>query len=97
MYFEKYTLKTVFQINSGIYVGKETTAFLSADIPLYKLNDPDLQAVFEYVGQRAPGESTSRKQIDNMGKCEVNRICNILSDNVIFMVTDEADVSWCNI
>ena len=27
-----------------------------------------------------------------MGKCEVNRICNILS-NVIFMVIDEADIS----
>ena len=28
-----------------------------------------------------------------MGKCEVNKFCNILSDKVIFMVIDEADIS----
>ena len=28
-----------------------------------------------------------------MGKCEVNQICNILADKVIFMVIDEADIS----
>ena len=30
-----------------------------------------------------------------MGKCQVNRICNILSDKVIFKVIDEADISGC--
>ena len=33
-----------------IYVGKVTTAFFSADIPLYKLNNSDLQALFKYIG-----------------------------------------------
>ena len=75
------------------YVGKVTAAFLSADIPLYKLNNSDLQALFKYVGQKAPPESGCQKQIDNMGKCEVNQICNILPDKVIFMVIDEADIS----
>ena len=70
-----------------------TAAFLSADIPLYKLNNSDLQALFKYLGQKAPSESACRKRIDNMEKCEVNRICNILSDKVIFMVIDEADIS----
>ena len=75
------------------YVGKVAVAFLSADIPLYKLNNSDLQALFKYVGQKAPSESACQKQIDNMGKCEVNQICNILSDKIIFMVIDEADIS----
>ena len=75
------------------YVGKVATAFLSADIPLYKLNNADLQALFKYVGQKAPSKSACRKRIDNMGKCEVNRICNILSDKVIFMVIDKTDIS----
>ena len=77
------------------YVGKVTAAFLSADtsISLYKLNNSDLQALFKYVGQKAPSESSCQKQIDNMGKCEINQICNILSNKVIFMVTDEADIS----
>ena len=47
----------------------------------------------EILGQKAPSESACQKQIDNMGKCEVNQICNILSDIVIFMVIDEADIS----
>ena len=75
------------------YVGKVTAAFLSPNIPLYKLNNSDLQALFKYVGQKAPSESACQKQIDNMGKCEVNQICNILSDKVIFMVIDEANIS----
>ena len=72
-----------------------TTAFLSPDTPLYKLNNPDLQALFKYVGQRVPSESACRKRIDNMGKCEVIQTHNILSDKIIFMVIDEADVSGC--
>ena len=51
------------------YVGKVTAAFFLADIPLYKLNNSDLQALFKYVGQKAPSESACQKQIDNMGKC----------------------------
>ena len=75
------------------YVEKVTAGFLLADIPLYKLNNSELQALFKYIGQKAPSESACQKQIDNMGKCEVNQICNILSDIVIFMVIDEADIS----
>ena len=55
------------------YVGKVTAAFLSADIFLDKLNNSDLQALFKYVGQKAPSESACQKQFDNMGKCEVNQ------------------------
>ena len=70
-----------------------TAAFLSANISLYKLSNSDLQALFKYVGQKAPSESACPKRIDNMGKCKVNRICNIFSDKVIFMVIEEADIS----
>ena len=28
-----------------------------------------------------------------MGKCDVNGICNLLSDKIVFMVIDEADIS----
>ena len=77
------------------YVGTVTAAFLSANIPLYKLNNPDLQALFKYFGQKAPSESACRQRIDNVGKCEVDRICEVLSDKYIFMVIDEADISGC--
>ena len=75
--------------NCNDYIDKVTAAFLSADIPLYNLNNPDLQALFKYVGQRVPSESACRKRIDDMVKLEVNRVRNILSDKVIFMVIDD--------
>ena len=53
------------------YVGKVTAAFLSADIPLYKLNNSDLQALFKYVSQKAPSESACQKKIDNMGNVKL--------------------------
>ena len=53
------------------YVGKVTAAFLSADIPLYKLNNSDLQALFKYMGQKAPSESACQKQIDDMGNVKL--------------------------
>jgi len=77
------------------YVGKVTAGFLSADIPFDKLNNPGLQALFNYIGQKAPSDSACRKRVDDMGKCEVNRICGILSEKVILMVIDEADISGC--
>ena len=72
-------------------VDKVTCAFLSADIPRCKLNNPDLQALFMYVGQKASSASACQKRVDDIEKCEVDRICNILSDEVI----DEADISGC--
>ena len=51
------------------YVGKVTSAFLSADIPIYKLNNPDLQAIFKYFDQKAPSESACQKRVDDMGEC----------------------------
>ena len=54
------------------YVGKVTAAFLSADIPLYKLNNSNLQALLNtYVGQKASSESACQKQIDNMGNVKL--------------------------
>jgi len=61
----------------------------------YHTNNPELQALFNYVGKKSPSESACRKRFGNMGKCELIRICNILSDKFIFMVIDEADISWC--
>ena len=67
----------------------------AAILHLYKLYNPDLQALFKYVGQKAPPESACRKRVDSMRKCEVNRTCNILSDKVILIVIDKADISGC--
>ena len=77
------------------YVGKVTSAFLSADIPLYKLRNPEMQSLFQFLGRKAPSESACRKRVDDMGKCEVDRVCEILLDKIIFMVIDESEISGC--
>ena len=77
------------------YVGKATSAFLSADIPLYKLRNPEMQSLFQFLGRKAPSESTYRKRDDDMGKCKVDRVCEILLDKIIFMVIDESKISGC--
>ena len=77
------------------FVGKVTSAFLSADIPLYKLRNPEMQSLFQFLGRKAPSESACRKRVDDMGKCEVDRVCEILLDKIIFMVIDESEISGC--
>ena len=77
------------------YVGKVTSAFLSADIPLYKLRNPEMQSLFQFLGRKAPSESACKKRVDDMGKCEVDRVCEILLDKIIFMVIDKSEISGC--
>ena len=46
----------------GDYAGKVT----SADIPLYKLGNPEMQSLFQFLGRKAPSESACRKRVDDM-------------------------------
>ena len=59
----------------GVYVGKVTSAFLSADIPFYKPRNPEMQSLFQFLGRKAPSQSACRKRVDDMGKCEVDQVC----------------------
>ena len=35
------------------YVGKATSPFLSADMPFFKLRNPELQSLFQLLGRKA--------------------------------------------
>ena len=46
------------------FVEKVTKAFLSADIPLYKLNNTHTKTSFETdIGHRLPSETTCRRML----------------------------------
>ena len=45
----------------GDYFGKVASAFLSADIPLYKLRNLEMQSLFQVLGRKAPSEWACRK------------------------------------
>ena len=54
------TSQTFLRSSDANFVGKVTKAFLSADIPSYKLNDTLIKNLFRDVGYRLPFESTCR-------------------------------------
>lgn len=73
-------------------VDRVTKAFLSADIPLKKLNNAEIQGLFKFMGQKAPSESSCRQRVISLGDLEVNRVCELLTGKDLFMVVDESDV-----
>uniref|UniRef100_A0A8C4QUW8 Uncharacterized protein n=1 Tax=Eptatretus burgeri TaxID=7764 RepID=A0A8C4QUW8_EPTBU len=47
---------------------KVITSFLSADIPLYKLNNPQVKSLFQFMGYNAPLESCCRSRVASMAE-----------------------------
>ena len=74
------------------YVGKVIAAFLSADIPLYKLNNSECRPFLNMLVKKIHPSRHAKNELI-IWECVVNQICNIFSDKVIFMVIDEADIS----
>ncbi len=66
------------------FVEKVTKAFLSADIPLYKLNNKHVKNLFSDIGHSLPAESTCRKTVLKLGADELQRIRNVVEDKQIF-------------
>jgi len=53
--------QTFLRNSNSDFVEKVTKAFLSADIPLYKLNNKHVKNLFSDIGHSLPAESTCRK------------------------------------
>lgn len=72
---------------------KVTKAFLSADIPLYKLNNEHIKKLFQEIGHSLPSETTCRKTVLKLGTDELLRVRSALDDKKIFLVVDESTLS----
>ena len=55
-------------------MGKVTKAFLSADIPLYKLNNTHIKNLFRDIGHRLPSETTCGQTALQSSENELKRI-----------------------
>ena len=55
------TLQTFLRSSDTDFVEKVTKSFLSADIPLYKLNNTHNKNLFRDIGHRLPSETTCRQ------------------------------------
>ena len=68
-------LQTFLRSSDTDFVEKVTEAFLSADIPLYKLNNMHIINLFHDIGYRLPFESTCRRTALQLSEDELKRKC----------------------
>ena len=87
------TLQTFLRSSDTDFVEKVTKAFLSADIPLYKLNNMHIKNLFRDIGHRLPSETTCRRTALQLSEDELKQIRNAVHDKQIFLIVDESTVS----
>ena len=85
--------QTFLRSSNSDFVEKVTKAFLSANIPLYKLNNKHVKNLFSDIGHSLPAESTCRKTVLKLGADELQRIRIVVEDKPIFLVVDETTLS----
>ena len=87
------TLQTFLRSSDTDFVEKVAKAFLSADIPLYKLNNTHIKNLFRDIGHRFPSETTCRRTALQLSEDELKRIQNAVHDKQIFLIVDESTLS----
>ena len=87
------TSQTFLRSSDIDFVEKVTKAFLSADIPLYKLNNTHIKNFFRDIGHRLPSETTCRRTRLQLSEDKLKRIQNAVHDKQIFLIVDESNVS----
>ncbi len=65
--------QTFLRSSNSDFVEKVTKALLSANIPLYKLNNKHVKNLFSDIGHSLPAESTCRKTVLKLGTDELQR------------------------
>ena len=87
------TSQTFLRSSDTDFVAKVTKAFLSADIPLYKLNNTHLKNHFCDVGHRLPSETNCRRTALQLSENELKQIRNAVHDKQSFLLVDESTLS----
>ena len=87
------TSQTFFRSSDTDFVEKVTKAFLSADIPLYKLYNTHIKNLFRDIDRRLPSETTCRRTALQLSEDELKRTRNAVYDKQIFFIVDESTVS----
>ena len=66
---------------------------MSADIPLYKLNNTHIKNLFRDIGHRLPFETSCRRIALQLSEDELKRLQNAVHDKQIFLIVDESTLS----
>ena len=74
-----HTSQTFLRSSNTDFVEQITKAFLSADIPLYKLSNKRIKNLFHDIGHSLPSETTCRKTELHLSADEFQRIRNAIA------------------
>ena len=66
---------------------------MSADIPLYKLDNTHIKNLFRDIDHRLPSETTCRPTTLQLSVDELRRIQNAVHDKQFFLIVDESTLS----
>jgi len=74
------------------FKGKLVEAFLSADIPLYKLQNEKIKELFTSLGQPVPSESNCRAHVSELAEEGIKVLEERFRGKKIFIVADESEI-----
>ena len=63
---------------------------MSADIPLYKLNNTHIKNLFRDIGHRLPPETACRRTAVQLSEDELKRIRNAVHDKQTIFIVNES-------
>ena len=68
--------------------------FLSADIPLYKLNSPELKKVLQVWDNLFRPKICDRRKVNELFATELERVKSQLSDTEVFLVCHSSEITY---
>ena len=87
------TLQTFLRNSDTDVVEKVTKASLSADIPLYELDNTHIKILFRGIDLRLPSETTCRQTALQLSEDELKQTRNAVHDKQMFLIVDESTLS----
>ena len=78
------------------FATKLVQAFVSADIPMAKVNHPAIRLLFGNLGQSVPSETLCRLKVKELDKAYDQKLAKDLSEKPLFFVIDETELRGKN-
>ena len=85
--------QTFIPILEKIFKSKLVEAFLAVDIPLFKLQHPQIRQLFTHLGQPVSSESSCHEHVDKLAVDEKQRLKERLYNKNAFLVVDESEIN----
>jgi len=93
-------LQTFLSTTDVQFTAMVVEAFLSADIPLEKLQNKKLKELFVFMKHKLPSESNARNYVHQVATQINKKIQNKLENKLVFILFDEAEIlgnKYCNV